>query len=73
MVFGNLSHTFQITSVKVFSNLKFLGWILCKYRVAHLVAELGWELTCILKCSTVYPLLSGLGEIWQKELESWTR
>ena len=37
------------------------------YRVAHLVADLGW-LDLDFECSTVCPILPGLMGIWQKGL-----
>ena len=38
-----------------------------KYRVAHLVVNLGW-VDMDFECSTVCPILLGLMGIWQKRL-----
>ena len=42
------------------------------YRVAHLVADLGW-VDLDFECSTVCPIMSGLMGIWQKELSKWAK
>ena len=42
------------------------------YRVAHLVANLGW-VDFKFDCSTVCLILPGLMGVWQKRLGSWAR
>ena len=42
------------------------------YRVAHLVADLGW-VDLDFECSTVCPIMSGLMGIWQKGLSKWAK
>ena len=43
--------------------------ILSRYRVTHLLANLGW-VDLGFDCSTVCPILLGLVGIWQKRLSS---
>ena len=43
-----------------------------QYRVAHLVADLGW-VDLDFECYTVCPILPGLIGIWPKGLVKWVR
>ena len=46
----------------------FLLFPFALYRVAHLVADLGW-VDLDIECSTVCPILPKLMGIWQKRLD----